>query len=149
MKELAELVRTKLEAINALEKSGCALVDDPATLFGELLGEIFRHGLEGESRIVTYQVGYHLGRFIYAADAAEDYEKDRASGSYNPYVLCYSGKELTAENKETIKRALLYECTQLENAVNFIDFGNKITAENIVKNIIYLGLTRRIEFLDK
>ena len=28
-------------------------------------------------------------------------------------------------------------------------FGNRITIENIIKNIIYLGLIKRIDFLDK
>ena len=56
---------------------------------------------------------------------------------------------MTLENKQNVKTALLIECKKLENAVNLIPFGNKITIENIVRNIIYLGLTKRIEFLDK
>ena len=147
MPALADIVREKLDKITELEKAKCSSIDDPATLFGELLGEIFSGGLLGEARLVTYQVGYHLGRFIYCADAADDYEKDRASGSYNPYVISYEGRELTPENKATIRTALLLECRQLEAAVNFIPFGNKLPCENIVKNIIYLGLTDRIEFL--
>ena len=41
------------------------------------------------------------------------------------------------------------ECKKLESAVNLIPFDNKITIENIVKNIIYLGLVDRIKFLDE
>lgn len=147
--QLAAVAAGRLAAITEIEKSGVASVDEPAQLFGELLGEIFAGGLDGEARLVTYQCGYHLGKFIYAADAAEDYERDRASGSYNPYVLLYNRQPLTAENRQTVKCALLLECKKLESAINLIPFGNKITVENIVRNIIYLGLVKRIEFLDE
>ena len=145
---LADVVKEKLDAITTLERENTPSVDEPANLFGELLGEVFSYGLEGEDRLVTRQVGYYLGKFIYAADAAEDYDEDLKKGSYNPYCLIYGGKPLTAENKASIKCALILECKNLENAINFIPFGNKITVENIVRNIIYLGLVKRIEFLD-
>ena len=147
--ELAELVRDKLAAISELEAKRVASADEPASLFGELLGEVFAYGLEGAERLVTYKCGYHLGKFIYCADAAEDYDSDLKRGRYNPYCLLYGGAPLTRENKQTIKCALLLECRELEGAVNLIPFGKKVTAENIVRNIIYLGLVKRIEFLDK
>ena len=146
--ELAELVRDKLLAIRVLEEDRCPSVDTPAGLFGELLGEVFAYGLSGTDRTVCYKLGYHLGKFIYCADAAEDYERDRKSGNYNPYVILYGGGELTKDNKASIKTGLLLECREIEGAMNFVPFGKKITIENIVKNIIYLGLTKRIEFLD-
>ena len=145
---LSDIAAQKLSAITALEDAACRSVDEPAHLFGELLGEIFAFGLEGEAKLVTYQCGYYLGRFIYAIDAAEDYEKDRASGSYNPYVLIYDGKDLSEENRNSIKCALLLECKKIEGAVNLMPFGNRITIENIIKNIIYEGLVRRMNFLD-
>ena len=147
--ELSEVCREKLFGIDELERAGERSVDKPAALFGELLGAIFSSGLEGSGKAVTYQIGYHLGRFIYSADAAEDYEKDRKRGSYNPYVLLYDGKELTGENKQNIKCALLLECRELESAVNLLPFGKLRTIENIISNIIYEGLPRRIEFLDE
>ena len=149
MKELETIAKEKLSAISALEKSKSPSVDLPAGLFGELLGEIFSFGLEGSDRLVTYECGAALGRFIYAADAADDYYKDRESGSYNPYVISYGGKDLTAENKATIKCALIHECKNIEMAIDLMPFDNRETIENILKNIIYLGLPKRISFLDE
>ena len=145
---LSKLCKEKLDAINELEDKGEESVDNPASLFGELLGEIFAYGFSGSDRLVLYTAGYHLGRFIYAADAAEDYEDDRVSGKYNPYVKAYGGEPLTAENKQTIKCALVLECKKIEGAVNLFPFGERRVIENIIKNIIYLGLIKRIEFLD-
>lgn len=146
--ELETIVKDGLDKISVLESEGCPSVDAPAQLFGELLGEIFAYGLEGAARLVAYEVGLHLGRFIYAADAAEDYPEDKRLGRYNPYVISYGGADLTDENRTTIKTALLLECRALEAAINLVEFGNKVTVENIVRNIIYEGLPKRIEFLD-
>ena len=145
---LEETVREKLLRIRELEQRREASIDAPAELFGELLGAVFSYGIEGEGALVLERCGYHIGKFIYCIDAADDYEKDYKSGSYNPYVVCYGTPTLSKENKETIKTALLLECRELEGAVNLIPFGKKITAENIVRNIIYLGLVKRMEFLD-
>ena len=147
--DLAEIVRDRLEKISAIERERLPSIDAPAELFGELLGEIFAYGLDGSDRLVTYECGYRLGKFILLADAIDDYDDDRKNGKYNPYVIAYGGADLTKENKQNVKTALLIECKKLESAVNLIPFGNKLTVENIVRNIIYLGLTKRIEFLDK
>ena len=149
LSDLEGVVADRLAKITALERESCPSVDMPAGLFGELLGEIFAYGYEGEARLVSYECGNRLGRFIYAADAAEDYEKDKKSGSYNPYVIAYGGAPLTEENRRSIKTGLLFECKRLEAAVNLIDFSGKATIENIIKNIIYLGLVKRIDFLDE
>ena len=146
--DIAEVIREKLSEISALEEAKCQSVDEPAELFGELLGEVFANGLSERDALVCRELGRGLGRFIYAADAAEDYDEDRKSGKYNPYVLTYGAKELTEENKQTIKCALILECKRIEAAVNLLPFGTKYTIENIIKNIIYLGLTKRIGFLD-
>ena len=146
---LSTVCSEKLSAINRMEEAGEESVDNPASLFGELLGEIFAYGFSGSDRLVLYTAGYHLGRFIYAADAAEDYEDDRRSGKYNPYVKAYGAERLSPENKRTIKCALVLECKKIEGAVNLFPFGQRRAIESIIKNIIYLGLIKRIEFLDE
>ena len=149
LRELSETVKDRLDRITELERARCESVDAPAALFGELLGEIFAFGLTESERLVPYECGYHLGKFIYAADAAEDYEKDLKRSSYNPYVVYYRGAPLTKENRETIKCGLLLECKKIEAAMNLLPYGNRATIENILNNIIYLGLVKRIDFLDK
>ena len=149
LSELADIVKDRLDKISTIEKERCPSIDEPAELFGELLGEIFAYGLSGNDRLVTYECGFRLGKFILLADAIDDYDSDRKSGKYNPFVIAYGGADLTLENKQNVKTTLLIECKKLESAINLIPFGNKITIENIVRNIIYLGLIKRIEFLDK
>lgn len=145
--ELESVIADRLAEITRLEKEKCASVDTCAHPFGELLGALFCHGLSGEDAIVTRELGYRLGKFIYAADAAKDYEEDRKKGRFNPYVLSYEGKELTKENKETIRTALILECTRMEAAVNLLDFRGSYTLEALIRNIIYNGLLNQIDFL--
>ena len=145
---LDSVCREKLLAISEIERSADKSLDKPARLFGELLAEIFSYGLSGDDKLVLSEVGVHLGKFIYLADAAEDYDKDIREGKFNPYALIYDKKPLTRENCETIKTGLLLECRALEGAVNLMPFGNRATVENIIRNIIYLGLPKRIRFLD-
>ncbi len=147
--DLSLLVADRLDKIAVLEDGKCKSVDEPAGLFGDLLGEIFAYGLPEKDRLVPYEVGYHLGKFIYAADAAEDYDDDVKKGSYNPFAILYGGQPLNGENKQSIKCGLLLECKKIEAAVNLLPFGTRATIENIINNIIYLGLIKRIEFLDK
>lgn len=149
MTDLAKIAKDRLGKISEIERERRPGIDAPAELFGELLGEVFAYGMDGSDRLVLYECGYHLGKFVYLVDAIDDYDKDRKEGKYNPYVIAYDGKDLTLENKQNVKTALLLECKKLESAVNLIPFGNKITIENIVKNIIYLGLVDRIKFLDE
>ncbi len=147
--DLGETVKGRLARIAEIERERRPGIDEPAEIFGDLLGEIFAFGLDGRDRIVTYECGLRLGKFVYLADAADDYDKDRKNDKYNPFVIAYGGADLTWENKKNIKTSLLLECKKLEAAINLIDFGNKITVENIVRNIIYLGLVKRLEFLDE
>ena len=148
LSDLEAIVADRLARITELERAKCPSIDEPAELFGQLLGEIFSYGYDGEARLVSYECGLHLGKFIYAADAAEDYDKDVKSGSYNPYVIQYGGAPLTDENKQSIKTGLILECSRIEAAVNLMPFDRKATIENIIKNVIYLGLIKRIDFLD-
>lgn len=148
MAELDGICEQKLSEISRLEAEGCKSVDEPASLFGELLGEIFAGGTDGEVRTVLYQIGLHLGRFIYAADAAEDYGRDVKRGRYNPYAEIYGKGGLDDSSRAAIKTGLLLECRAIQSAAEFLPTTKGATVINIVRNIIYQGLAERITFLD-
>ena len=92
-------------------------------------------------------MGRHLGRFIYIADAAEDYEKDAKRGNYNPFCVVYGGAPLTEAQKQMIYTALLCELKELENAMNLLPEENNDALLHIIENTVCEGLLRRISFL--
>jgi len=139
---LEEAVIKRLDTLSRLEKEMTPSPDPVATQFGELLGEIARAGLTREndalSRIL-YAVGYHTGRWIYAADALDDMERDRKRGSYNPYLLSFEG-DPTEADRELIGRTLTLELEELERAIVLLDLGEREMLSDIIENILYLGL---------
>lgn len=148
MTALEKTVREELSAIAVLEASASPSVDEGAEHFGKLLGEIFACGFSAGNATLLRETGFYLGKFIYAADAAEDYEKDKREGKYNPFVLQYAGASLTEENKSSIKVGLLLEADALARAIELYPFGKRKTLERIIKNVVYEGLPDRISFLD-
>ena len=74
-----------IAAISRLEGENCPNPDLPAGAFGTLMGELltYREDLWAPT---LRKMGVGLGRFIYLADAAVDYRKDKHKGKYNPFI---------------------------------------------------------------
>lgn len=139
-----------LAELSALEAQKVPSIDAPAAVFGDLLGLCFAEGLEGEAHALFYEVGYRLGIFIYAADAADDYRSDKKSGSYNPYVLLYpDGEGFESGIPDEVKTSLRLTLTALSEAIEKLSYKGDATLENIIKNTVYLGLPDRIDQLGK
>ncbi len=146
MPDLTAEMQRELDALATLEGAECSSIDEVADCSGRMLGGFFAAGLEGEQREIAYEIGFRLGRFVAAADAAEDYEKDKKRGNYNPYL--YSGSGLFGEaERRAAYFALQGELRLLEAAILRLPHAERPDAGNIVKNILYLGLPERIAFL--
>lgn len=144
--QLSEQMQAELAKLAVLERERCPSVDQVADCSGRMLGAFFAAELEGERRAVAYDIGFHLGRFVAAADAAEDYEADKKSGNYNPYLYAGEGR-FEAGERRAAYAALGSELLSLEGAVLRLPHDRYPTAGNIIKNILYLGLRDRIAFL--
>lgn len=144
--QLGEYMQAELSALAALEKEKCASLDRVADCSGRMLAAFFEEGLAGEAQEIAHDIGYHLGRFVALADAAEDYEKDKKNGNYNPYLYIGDGCFDEAERRAAY-HALGGELLSLEAAILRLPHESYPTAGNILKNILYLGLRARIDFL--
>ena len=81
-----------IRELSILEKANCPNPDEPAACFGKLMAELLVHH-EDLWASTLRQVGFHLGRFIYMADAAVDYRKDERKGKYNPFLAMGTGED--------------------------------------------------------
>lgn len=144
---LGASIASQLSRITALEREECVSVDALAAPFGELLAEVFSYGMEGDDALVLSTLGRWLGRFIYCADAAEDYGEDVKKGRFNPYAGVYGGRPLDAKTRASIHTALSLMIVEMERAVDLLPFGKRKILEALVHNIVSLGLYRRIDFL--
>lgn len=149
--DLGERIFTLLEELSKAEKEN-QNGEKPADLFGEILGEVFSYGLDnykdGKYKSLSYKIGYHLGRFIYYADASEDFDSDCKKDEYNPFRVLY-GNSLTDENRSEIKTSLTLELELLAKYIELLPFGERSAEENIIKNTVYFGMTKRISFLER
>ncbi len=137
-------VAEKLARLSEFEASRVASVDTPADIFGEILSDIMAEGFEGTKEKVARAIGYHVGRWIYITDALDDLSEDVEKKRYNPFILLY-GETLDEGKKELISAALKNELCDAERAFDLIDFGDNKMLENIICNIIYLGMPNTVE----
>lgn len=108
-------------------------VDMAAHPTGYMIANIF--SLEADDDInkrVFYEFGYHLGRWIYLVDAADDIEKDRKNNNFNPFI---SLKE--EYNQQQIVSALNQSLARAYDAFNLIDIKD---FRGILDNMLLLGL---------
>lgn len=128
--ELDNIISEKLNKLSLAESDPETSLDLAASIFGELLSEVFAYGIEGNNRLIASEMGYRVGKWIYILDAADDYEKDKKRGQFNPLT------ELVPERLEV---SLTLELEGASRALELItphDDG----IMNIVRNIVYLGM---------
>ena len=78
--------------LSALEADNCPNPDETANTFGRLMGELLVYREDIWSPILR-DLGRHLGRFIYLADAAVDYRLDKKKNKYNPFLAMGCGED--------------------------------------------------------
>ena len=136
---LKDIVFNGLKATDEAEARGWDSVDRAADGFGTMMKEIASYGLEGDKKMIAEQCGYHIGRFIYIADAFDDLESDEKSGNYNPLLRKYGSALGAMEMADTIKETLWDSLNAFSNfyalAVNQPING----IDRIIFNIIELG----------
>ena len=90
---VGESIKKHLSDLSGLERNRCRFPSEAAECFGALLGDALSFGLEGGSAAIASEIGRHVGRWVYLADAAVDIDEDRRTGSYNPFLCSMSDKE--------------------------------------------------------
>lgn len=142
LSELDKTISEKLSELNSIEKSASSGVDTPAACFGDILGEIMSFGFDGTDKRIAYELGRHIGAWIYIADALDDMRDDAKKGRYNPFLTLYGGR-LPNENE----LSLIYDATKnkllsAESAFDLIDIDDE-AIKNILSNVLYLGIPNK------
>lgn len=133
--------RCQLEQLAVLERENCPSMDRAADTFAVLLQGAARQIENPVRRRVLEQMLYHLGRWVYLVDAAEDLKKDAASANYNPISLRYGlpDGQWTSEAKQAFAATLDQSVYQMAAAFELWDFG---VWTPILRETIYSGLFR-------
>ncbi|MBR7082830.1 MAG: hypothetical protein IKI51_02315 [Clostridia bacterium] len=136
---VGEKIRGCLDKLSLLEMENCDSPSEAADTFGELLGFAASFGLDGESARIAEELGRHVGKWVYLADAACDIDDDDKSGSYNPFLAAMG----FSDAKEFIKSGLDGVLgMELIGAVGAYELGPSDMGEcgGCIKNILTKGM---------
>jgi len=118
-------VREQLDCLTVLEQIHSPSLDAAADAFACLLAGAAESEPNAGRRRVLHEILYHLGRWIYLVDAADDLSEDLASGNYNPVALRYGVTDgrLTGEARASFARTLDHSIHRIAAAYELADFG--------------------------
>ncbi len=128
-----------LATLAALEQEHCPSLDKPADAFAALLAGAAQRVEDPVKRRVAEQLLYHLGRWVYLTDAADDLADDLRSGSYNPLALRFplENGALTAEGRQQLAATLDGSVRAMAAAFELADFG---AYTPVIRATVYEGL---------
>ena len=169
---LCDGIEINLAKLNGLEKARCASLDEAAESFSKIMEVIFREGARllyptSQHLHETFgRTGYHMGKWIYLIDAADDIEENIESGAYNPLLYRFAyrgatdgdadgadgdpagvvGPESPQQFRERIRGNLEFNLYQylavLSQQTGSLDIRKN---QGIIDNVIYFGMNRKTE----
>ena len=133
--------RLQLDKLARLEMEQTPALDPAADAFAVLLGAAAEEVDDPIRRRVLGQLLYHLGRWVYLIDAADDLQKDAASGNYNPVALRYGLTDgvWTEESRHAFANTLDHSIHMMTTAFELADFG---CWRRLLEATFYQGLFR-------
>ena len=135
---LDALIGQELKRLHAMEANQIPSADKPAEIFGTLLSHILSYELSDAPRRTAAEIGFHIGKWIYLVDAADDFFEDLHRARYNPLVNLY-GKTPDREMWQSLSVALTAELMEAERGFDLLDYPD-MNMKSIVENIIYSGM---------
>ena len=120
-----------LAELAELEKANSPDPDAAAGCFGKLLGELLVYQEDRWAEDLR-QMGMGLGRYIYLADAATDYHRDKKKHRYNPFLAM--GMEADPEFWEQSLLLAMGGCTACFERLPLVQ------DKPLLDNILYSGI---------
>lgn len=133
-----QAIESCLQELSRLERENCAEPDECAACFGKLMGQILAYREDHWTKDLE-QLGMALGRFIYLADAAVDYRRDRKKKQYNPFLAMGMQEDWQAWEQYLV--LAMGRCTAYYQRLPLVQ--DKKLLDNILYSGIWLEYRRR------
>jgi len=146
--ELDRIMKEHLTQLSEMEKNCDAYfgADCYAEVFGNLLADVVSHGMDCTEKRIAQSIGRAVGRWIYLADAADDFEEDRKKGRFNPYLRLF-GQSPTDKDWETVNLALTAHLLDAERGFLLLDETADPEQKESNANILFLSLPQKAKEL--
>ena len=154
---LCDGIEINLAKLGGLEEAKCASLDEAAESFSKIMEVIFREGARSlypdssDLHETFARTGYHMGKWIYLIDAADDIEENIDSGAYNPllYRFDYQGEDsgetpqqFRVRIRENLEFNLYHYLSVLSEQTGSLDIKKN---RGIIDNVIFFGMNRKTE----
>lgn len=134
----AHCAREYMTAQAETERGDRCSIDRSAQPTAELMSKLLSHTAADDThKRILKRMGYFFGRWIYIADAADDYKKDMKNGNYNPFSEM--NYDAAMKNAGYMLNSCLSEISSCLALLDMRRFGG------IINNVVYLGLPRMKE----
>ena len=126
-----------LADLQTLERERCASMDRAADASARMTEAAVPRTGDARERVLR-QMLYHIGRWVYLLDAAQDVKEDMEQDNYNPVVLRYELRtpDIT-EIKQPLERTLERSLADICMAFDLLDAKRDA---DLIRNIIFLGM---------
>lgn len=129
-------VRLELERLKKLEEERSPRLDRAADTFASILAAAARDcGGDEPRRRAMEQLLYHLGRWVYLADAWDDLDEDEKKGRYNPLDARFEGR--ARAERGYVETTMLHSARLAAAAADLIEFG---PWRPIIENVVCCGV---------
>ncbi|MDD6381334.1 MAG: DUF5685 family protein [Lachnospiraceae bacterium] len=127
-------VAHNIECITKAEQSHEENIDIPAGKTGQMLAEIFAMK-EDEWQDDLRNMGYYIGKFVYVLDAYLDIDRDRKTGSYNPFIAKQNSDPKGFE--DYIEMTLTSMMSETARSFEVLPIVQDVS---ILRNVLYSGV---------
>ncbi len=105
--DIVEIIERHTAEQDALEKRGCAVIDEAAEPSALMMKELSALVLGGKATADTDGLFYDLGKWVYLIDAVDDYDKDVKKGAYNVLFNAF-GEKTRAEMAKSHEKEMVF-----------------------------------------
>lgn len=133
--EIENIVSEMMKNQKAAETDELVTIDKAANPTAKMISDLA--ALEGRNDLqkrVLSEFGYQIGRWVYLIDAADDYEKDKKSGNFNPFI------KADINDKDYINSVLSQSLARAYDAYNLLDI---IDFKPIIDNMMLYGFPNK------
>lgn len=142
-----------LKKLSEFEKENSGNIDEVADCFAKILALLFTPSfiIDENVRRTLEWLGYNIGRWIYIIDAFNDIKNDIKKKNYNTFIARYGINsenfdkiipKISADTSFTLDIAL----SEIANAYELLKIYHN---DDILRNIIYIGLREKQDFIIK
>lgn len=138
--QVVEIIKKYTDMQAETERAGCAIIDAASEPTALMMRDVSDYALGGFSTQFTRILFYAIGKWVYLADALDDYDKDVKKGRYNVLYNAIGGDckaEMLAKGREELTFVFDSLFADMRRALDNIHFYFN---HDLTDNIILRGI---------